>query len=85
MFVYMLKCYFFVVVAYRCCLIDDYRDNIVEMQRCLKLSEAEAAESAANLSLVKQRCSQLEKELESKTKFVIDILLVFCAIVCSST
>ena len=44
------------------------RDTILVIQEHLRLCETEASESKTKLSLVEQKCSQLEKELESKTK-----------------
>ena len=41
------------------------------VQEHLKLCEAEASECNTKLSLVEQKCSQLEKEIDSKTRLVL--------------
>ena len=41
------------------------------VQEHLKLCETEASECTTKVSLMEQKCSQLEKEIESKTRLVL--------------
>ena len=44
---------------------------MVVLQEHLKLCEAEASECSTKLSSMEQKCSQLEKEIESKSRLVL--------------
>lgn len=47
------------------------RDHMMVVQEHLKLCEAEASECSTKLSLMEQKCSQLEKEVETKSRLVL--------------
>lgn len=52
------------------------RDHTMVVQEHLKLCETEASECSTKLSLMEQKCSQLEKEIESKRRLVLMIIII---------